>query len=136
MKTKVLNLSKGQLKVLKMLQRQQDNAVDTAIQFLKAVIYMENDAVTLIGLGKDLDKCEEALKRNLKEANVEVTQEEQIALTGNLWSEFANNLFMWRNGVLHLEVPEDGSSVNIVATAEDFEGVLEGRQDPYSETYS
>ena len=125
LKTRVLNLSKGQLKVLKMLQRQPDNAVDTAIQFLKAVIYMENDAVTLIGLGKDLDKCEEALRRNLKEANVEVTQEEQMALTGNLWAEFANNLFMWRNGVLHLELLKDTSSVNIVATAEDFEGVLE-----------
>ena len=125
LKAKVLNLSSGQLKVLKMLQRQPDNSIDMAVKFLKAVIYRDNDVVTLIGLGKDLEKCEEALRRNLKEATVEVTQEEQMALEGDLWSEFANNLFIRSNGVLHLDVHQDSSSVNIVAAAEDFEGVLE-----------
>ena len=125
LKTKVLNLSRGQLKVLKMFQRQPDNSIDTAVKFLKAVIYRDNDVVTLIGLGRDLEKCEEALKRNLKEVTVEVTQEEQMALEDDLWSEFANNLFIRSNGVLHLDVQQDSSSVNIVAAAEDFEGVLE-----------
>ena len=122
---KNLILSKGQVKVLKMLQKQPNSQLSNATQKLQAVIKIDGKNVVIFGSNKDVTKYEEILTNNIKETTIEITEEEKTAFTDSIWNEFSNFLFMRYNGILHLDLQEDKSSVNLVAHQNDFHGALE-----------
>ena len=119
-----LNLSKGQLKVLTMLQRQQHNVFNNSLQKLEVVMQVDGDNLMLFGGEKDIDKCNDLLKNTIKETTIEVSKEEQTALKESIWKDLPNTLFMRYSGIIHLEL-ESNSSVNLVTQADDFNGALE-----------
>ena len=122
---KNLTLSKGQVKVLTMLQRQPNNQFKNATQKLQAVIKIEGNNVVLFGVNKDVTKYEEILNSSIEETTIEINEEEKTAFIDSIWNEFSNTLFVRYNGILHLDLQEDKSSVNLVADQNDFYGALE-----------
>ena len=119
-----LSLSKGQLKVLTMLQRQQNNLFNNSLQKLEVVTQVDGDKLMLFGGNEDMNKCEDLLKNAIKETTIEVSEEEQTALKENIWKDLSNALFMRCHGILHIEIQGD-SSVNFATQADDFNGSLE-----------
>ena len=119
-----LNLSKGQLKVLPMLQRQQKNLFSNSLQKLEVVMHVDGDKLVLFGTNEDMNKCEDLLKNTIKETTIEVSEEEQTALKENIWKDLSNALFMKCQGVLHVEL-QGNSSVDLATRADDFNGALE-----------
>ena len=120
-----LKLSKGQLKVLKMLRRQPENPIDAAMSQYKAVIHSEEQNIVLAGMPVDVNKCQDIIAAHIKEAMIPVAEDEKNACHGQSWDKFANEIFMKCKGTLHLEVAENHSTIEVVAYSGDFEGVLE-----------
>ena len=120
-----INVSKGHLKVLAMLRRQPDNPIDVAMEQCKAVIYTDDQNVTIAGIGHDVNRCQEILSKNIKEAAIDVKEDEVTALREAIWPDFANHLFVRCKGVLHIEFIQKSLVVNVVAYWEDMVGILE-----------
>ena len=120
-----LKLSKGQLKVLKMLRRQPENPIDAKMSQYKAVIHSEEQNIVLAGMPVDVNKCQDIIAAHIKEAMIPVAEDEKNACHGHSWDKFANEIFMKCKGTLHLEVAENHSTIEVVAYSGDFEGVLE-----------
>ena len=120
-----LELSKGQLKVLTMLKRQPNNPIDAAISRYEAVVHSEEQNVVMVGMPGDVNKCQDIIADHIRQATIQVAEDEKNACHGQSWEQFANEMFMKCQGTLHLEVTENRSTIDIVAYSGDFEGVLE-----------
>ena len=135
-----LNLTKGQLKVLAMLQKETNGQFNNSLNGLQVVLTVEGDnsvtfgkdrlmikgdTVALFGMEKDVDKCEELLTSIIMETYVKISKEEQSAFVGNTWHLFSSTLVIRYGGALHLEYVKSKASVIIAAQATDINGVLE-----------
>ena len=121
-------LSGGKMKVFTMLQRQTTHSFNSSIERLEILIHKEGNSINLLGASEDLDKFEEILRNTIKEIALEVPEEEQTAFREDIWEEFYNHLFIKYTGLLHIELVDRKSAVNITAYYNDFSGLSEDVQ--------
>ena len=120
-----LNLSRGKIKILTMLQQRPNHPFHSNLNNLQIVIVPERDGVIVAGTQEDMVTCSKDVLSNIKETTFEVSQHETTAFEGYAWERFSSSLVPRYNGILHVELSPDKSQVNLVAFDRDFNGALE-----------
>ena len=120
-----LNLSRGKIKVLTMLQQRPNHPFHSNLKNLQTVIVSERDGVIVAGTKNDLVTCSKDVLSNIKETTFEVSQQESTAFGEYTWQKFSSSLILKYNGILHVQLSPDKSQVNLVAFDSDFNGALE-----------
>ena len=108
-----------------MLRRLPKNPIDAAMTPYKAVIHSEEQNIVVAGMHGDVSKCQDIIASHIRDATIDVAEDERNACHGQSWEQFANEMFMKCKGTLHLEFNENRSAIDVVAYSGDFEGVLE-----------
>ena len=113
------------MRILDALEKKGDDYLQDSLKEFRAVMDKEEEIVILYGQEADLEDFEATVTRSIKEARIEVTDEEQAAVIDNVWQKFCDELSLQCNDILYVRYLKDDSIINLVALDKDFDMAME-----------